>query len=143
MPNPTNYAVKKRHPFEIIAVCVLPERLHVLVRLPEKDSGCPACLRLITAKFPQALPETENLSALRQSKNEHGICQRRYWEHEIRDEHDLNSHIDYIHINPVKHGYVTRAADWPYSSFHRYAANGILPIDWAGKGTEIEGNFGE
>lgn len=137
------YAVKQRHPFEIIAVCVLPEHLHLLVRLPENDNSYPTRLRLIKAKFSQALPKTENLSASRQNKNERGIWQRRYWEHEIRDERDLNAHIDYIHFNPVKHGYVTRVADWPYSSFHRYVADGILPKDWAGNGAEIEGNFGE
>jgi len=45
------------------------------------------------------------------------IWQRRYWEHTIRDENDFARHIDYIHINPVKQGLVTRAGDCPYSSF--------------------------
>jgi putative transposase len=45
---------------------------------------------------------------------------------------DFNRHIDYIHINPVKHGYVQRAADWQFSSFHRTVKLGILPADWAG-----------
>lgn len=49
----------------------------------------------------------------------------------IRDEQDLARHVDYIHINPVKHGYVQRVSDWPHSSFHRFVAAGILPVDWA------------
>lgn len=135
-------AVKQHHPFEIIAVCVLPEHMHLLIKLPENDSDYPARLRMIKAKFSQAIPKTEAVSPSRQRKNERGIWQRRYWEHQIRDERDLNAHIDYIHINPVKHGYVSRVADWPYSSFHWYVQQGLLPADWAG-GVETDGSFGE
>lgn len=87
------------------------------------------------------MPKMEYISASRHRKNERGIWQRRYWEHEIRNQQDLNAHIDYIHINPVKHGYVPRVADWPYSSFHWYVRQGILPLDWAA--SEPSGNFGE
>ena len=135
--------VKQKHPFEIIAVCVLPEHIHLLIRLPENDSDYPMRLRMIKAKFSQALPKTEAISAARRRKNERGIWQRRYWEHQIRNDRDLNAHIDYIHFNPVKHGYVGRVADWPYSSFHSYVQRGILPADWAGSGVETEGDFGE
>ncbi|EGY52073.1 REP-associated tyrosine transposase [Neisseria shayeganii] len=135
--------VKQKHPFEMIAVCVLPEHLHLLIRLPENDSDYPMRLRMIKAGFSRALPKTEDISAARRRKNERGIWQRRYWEHQIRDERDLNAHIDYIHFNPVKHGYVTRVADWPYSSFHRYVQRGILPADWVGSSVETEGDFGE
>jgi putative transposase len=43
----------------------------------------------------------------------------------------------------VKHGLVTRVADWPFSSFHRYVAQGILPGDWAGDAADLSGRFGE
>ena len=69
-------------------------------------------------------------------KTERGIWQRRYWEHLIRDERDLHNHIDYIHINPVKHSLVTRVADWPHSSFHRFVREGVLPADWSGESTD-------
>ena len=58
--------------------------------------------------------------------------QRRYWEHTVRDETDFERHVDYIHINPVKHGLVARVRDWPFSSFHRMVKLGIYPEDWAG-----------
>jgi hypothetical protein len=61
----------------------------------------------------------------------------------IRNETDLERHVDYIHYNPVKHGLVARVSDWPYSSFHRYVARGDLPIDWGGDVREIAGEFGE
>ena len=69
--------------------------------------------------------------------------QRRFWEHAIRDDADLESHIDYIHFNPVKHAKVTRVADWPHSSFHRFVERGLLPSDWGGDLKEIAGSFGE
>jgi putative transposase len=77
------------------------------------------------------------------AKREKGLWQRRYWEHVIRDDADLERHVDYIHLNPVKHGYVSRVSDWPYSSFHRYVARGILPPDWGGDLRDIPGRFGE
>lgn len=52
----------------------------------------------------------------------------------MRDERDYAAHVDYIHINPVKHGYVKRVSDWPYSTFHRFVARGIYPLNWAGEG---------
>ncbi len=60
------------------------------------------------------------------------------------DEQDLKSHIDYIHYNPVKHGYVDNVSAWSHSSFHRYVQSGMLPEDWGGVVKEIKGmNFGE
>jgi putative transposase len=62
---------------------------------------------------------------------ERGIWQRRYWEHLIRDEDDFERHTAYIHWNPVKHGWVTRVKDSPYSSFHAYVKRGLYPKDWS------------
>jgi putative transposase len=92
---------------------------------------------LIKTRFSRAMPQTERRSASRESKGERGIWQRRYWEHEIRDGIDMQRHVDYIHINPVKHGYVARAADWPHSSIHRFIDLGDLPRDWACNREEI------
>ena len=61
----------------------------------------------------------------------------------MRSETDFARHMDYIHFNPVKHGYVTRVKDWPYSSFHRMVRLGIYPDDWAGDATTDDAEFGE
>jgi putative transposase len=58
------------------------------------------------------------------------LWQRRFWEHQIRDERDFERHADYIHYNPVKHGLVNRVADWEYSTFHRYVRNGVYADSW-------------
>ena len=59
------------------------------------------------------------------------MWQRRYWEHLIRADDDLARQVDYVHYNPLKHGYVSCAADWPHSSIHRFIRDGIIPADWA------------
>ncbi|YAA75526.1 REP-associated tyrosine transposase [Methylomonas sp. HW2-6] len=73
-------------------------------------------------------------------KNERGVWQRRYWEHQIRDESDYQRHLDYIHYNPVKHGYVDKAVDWRYSSIHRWIKLGVYTENWAAVPDLIEQN---
>jgi putative transposase len=67
-------------------------------------------------------------------RGESGIWQRRFWEHYIRDEEDLQRHIDYIHYNPVKHGLVNHVNQWPASSFFDYVEQGFYEIDWGQSG---------
>ena len=71
------------------------------------------------------------------NKREKGIFQRRYWEHTIRDENELNNHINYIHYNPVKHGYAKSVNDWEFSTFHKFVKNGLYDINW-GSNTDIK-----
>ncbi len=123
--------VRRAHPFEIIAMVVLPEHIHAIWRLPEGDADYPLRWSQIKAGFSRGLPPGEPLTPSRIAKRERGIWQRRYWEHQIRDETDLARHVDYIHINPVKHGHVERAADWPYSSIHRFIERGWIAADWS------------
>jgi putative transposase len=88
------------------------------------------------------LPDGERISESRAGKGERGIWQRRFWEHTIRDPVDLQRHIDYVHINPVKHGVVQDVAAWPHSTFHEYVARGVYPPDWAGN-SDAPRNVGE
>ena len=53
-------------------------------------------------------------------------------EHLIRNEKDFKRYVDYVHVNPVKHGLVKQVSQWPYSSFHRYVDKGIYPANWCG-----------
>lgn len=129
-------------PFETLAVCVLPEHLHAIWTLPPEDADYATRWNLIKGGFSRGLPPQPGRSDSKRRKREKGIWQRRFWEHTIRDDDDLQRHVDYIHHNPLKHGLVQRVADWPHSSFHRYVARGSLPVDWAGEPTDI-GSFGE
>lgn len=110
-------------------------------RLPRGDADNATRWRHVKSTFSRSLPSGERQSRRRLVKAERGIWQRRYWEHLVRDDDDLAAHVDYIHFNPVKHGHVARAIDWPYSTF-RYVRDGTLPPDWAG-GKKLETSFGE
>ena len=127
------HAARVAQPFEIIAIVVLPDHLHCLWRLPDVDADNPGRWARIKSGFSRRLPAGEFRSTVRIARRERGVWQRRFWEHRIEDENDLRYHVDYIHINPVKHGHVVAACDWPYSSIHRYFRQGILPGDWAGE----------
>jgi len=135
-------AVQERRPFETMAVCVLPDHLHALWALPAHDSDFASRWSLIKSSFSRGI-EAGSRSQSQALKREKGIWQRRYWEHAIRDEADLERHVDYIHFNPVKHGLVTRVADWPHSSFHRFVERQLLAADWGGDMKDIAGSFGE
>jgi len=43
-----------------------------------------------------------------------------YWDTSIRTEGDLWTRFNYLHNNPVKHGYVQDLRDWEFSSYHHY-----------------------
>jgi putative transposase len=131
------------HPFETVAVCVLPDHVHALWKLPEGDTNYSSRWSLIKAGFSRNLPPAPARSRSKMAKREKGIWQRRYWEHLIRDDDDLARHIDYIHFNPVRHGLVPRVADWPHSSFHQYVARGDLSLDWGGDIRDLPTVFGE
>jgi putative transposase len=98
---------------------------------------------LIKSGFSRGLFGEMKRSVSKTARRERGIWQRRYWEHAIRDDADLERHVDYIHFNPVKHGHVSQVCDWPHSSFHRYVTRGVLPRDWGGCVHDIIGTFGE
>jgi putative transposase len=134
--------VQVRRPFETIAVCILPDHIHAIWMLPEGDADFSSRWSLIKSGFSRGLA-AQPRSKSKILKREKGIWQRRYWEHAIRDDADLERHVDYIHFNPVKHGHVTRAVDWPHSSFHRYVERGLLSADWGGDIKDITGSFGE
>ena len=127
------------HPFATIAIAVMPEHLHCVWTLPDGDAGHATRWSLIKRAFTRKQYRegpTDPRAANR-------IWQPRFRETTIRDDTDLRRHVDYVHHNPVKHGYASRAADWPHSSFHRYVKHGWLTEDWACD-TDIEtANFGE
>lgn len=135
--------VRRLYPFRTEAWVVLPDHLHCVWTLPPGDSDFAVRWRLIKLLFCKELPQEERLSAVRHRRNERGIWQRRYWEHTLRDEKDFQAHVDYVHINPVKHGLAKKAADWPYSTFHRYVRAGILSVNWAGGDEETIATSGE
>lgn len=125
-------AVRITHPFIIHAWVVLPDHLHWVIELPSGEADFAVRWRLIKIRFSKSIPETEWRSTARVRRGDRGIWQRRYWEHLIRDDRDFAAHMDYVHINPLKHGLVREVIDWPYSTFHLLTGQGVYSADWAG-----------
>ncbi|TRU69121.1 MAG: transposase [Microcystis viridis Mv_BB_P_19951000_S69] len=132
--------VRVKYPFVIDAFVLLPDHFHCLWTLPDDDQDFSVRLRLIktyvTKHYGQALGVNHEVSRSRQKRGEGNLWQRRFWEHLIRDEQDFATHCDYIHDNPVRHGFCENPQDWQYSSIHRFIAQGIYPQDW-GSGERI------
>ena len=116
--------IRARRPFDIDGMVVLPDHLHCIWRLPPGDADYAARWREIKKRFSGVVNPSSN------ERNERLVWQRRYYEHLIRDETDWRRHMDYLHYNPVKHGLVRRAADWPYSSFRSAVRRGWYAEDW-------------
>ena len=133
-------SVKRDRPFDVAAMVVLPEHLHAIWVLSTLDDDYPSRMRLFKSRFTRSIVKA-GLAVRRNAKGECDLWQRRYWEHTIRDDADYQKHVDYIHWNPVKHGYVDRVIDWPHSTFHRFVAEGVYSSDWGGGTTD--GAFGE
>ena len=131
---------KQQQSFEIIAIAIMPEHLHALIRMADDDANYAKLWRTVKGNFTQQLLQ-QGVPLQRNARGEYNLWQRRFWEHTIRDDRDLQAHVDYIHFNPVKHGLVKFVAQWPYSSFHRYVRLGLLPKDWAIE--QADGEYGE
>jgi putative transposase len=132
--------VRTLMPFHIDAWVVLPDHMHCLWTLPDQDGDFPKRWQAIKMGFSRMITPGEPLSASRHKRGERGIWQRRFWEHTIRDERDYAMHLDYIHFNPVKHGYVTHPADWKFSSFHRAVTQGVYLLTWSASEELTEGH---
>jgi putative transposase len=78
----------------------------------------------------------------RERHRESTVWQRRFWEHQIRDERDFSAHFNYIHYNPVKHGLVKSPRDWLYSTFHRYVKTGVYSMEWGMNEIDFPGGIG-
>ncbi len=118
--------------FEILASVILPNHFHIIIK-PENIKEFPKIIGLIKKYFSYAINEKyndKNISASKIKRKEKGIWQRRFYDHVIRDEKDLHTHLDYIHYNPVKHEYSESVKNWEYSSFHKFVKLKNYDINW-------------
>ena len=130
--------IMKKHPYSIDAFVMLPDHIHCIWTLPKGDSDFAIRWSLTKSYFTKRCNEKykNRRNESRVKRAEQAVWQRLFWEHQIRDEWDFAAHVDYIHYNPVKHGYVKSPKAWPHSTFHRYFKNGLYGINW-GMGQEI------
>ncbi len=116
----------ERYPHQVVAAVVLPEHLHAVITMVEGGCDYAGLWREIKKGFTR-----------RVAHDGQSPWQSRFWEHTIRNERDLAAHVAYVHVNPVKHGVVARAVDWPHSTFHRYVRAGLVAMDWGTEGVEL------
>jgi putative transposase len=132
--------VRQARPFSIEAWVLLPDHLRAIWTLPEHDAGDASRWAVIkscvTKRCGNLFGPGEKVNISRSRRQEGGVWQRRFWEHAIRDEPDFHRHLDYLHWNPVKHGYVKTPMAWPYSTIHRFVAQGFYPPNWGGGGVD-------
>ena len=108
-------------PFEEVACVILYDHVHSIWKLPENDCDFSKRWGVIKSRFTKYLRSNGYVEE---------VWQKRFWEHEIRNTNDLNIHLNYIHYNPVKHGYVKHVKDWPYSTFQIYVDKDYYPDNW-------------
>ncbi len=116
------------------AEVVLPDHVHAIWSLPEGDCEYSTRWMLIKSAFTRRIGELAHRAkpvvSSRSARRERAIWQSRFWEHLIRDDRDYFAHADYIHYNPVKHGLVRSAIDWPHSTFKSFVERQIYAADW-------------
>lgn len=112
-------AVVAQQPVTCEAMVVLPDHIHAVWTLPEGDVDFSTRWKRIKGVFSKHCAAQGQVSPSKARRGEKGIWQRRFWEHAISGPADFRTHVEYCHFNPVKHGLVERAEDWPYSTLHR------------------------
>ncbi len=115
--------VQTLHPFAMLAYTFMPDHFHLLIR-PTGNSNFSQIMHSLKVNFTRAYKSELEIDGSMK------FWQKRFWEHTIRDENDLERHMDYIHYNPVKHGLVQRPQDWVYSSFRSWRERGAYDEGW-------------
>jgi len=133
---------KEHYNFEIVASVILKDHFHIILN-PQNIVDYPKIIVEIKQYFSQNV-DKKSLKVIEEyvtpsmiKRKESGVWQRRYYEHTIRDENDLNIHIGYIHYNPVKHNLVKNVSDWEFSSFDNFVKDGKYDINW-GHPSDVE-----
>lgn len=135
--------IKFKYPFKMSGFVLLPDHFHCIWTLPENDMDFSIRWRLIKSNFTRQCLSTYKTkpTSSRSAKKEQCIWQRRFWEHEIKNEIEFSKYLDYIHFNPVKHGYVNLPCEWQHSSFHYYVKKEIYPINWGADNVAMLNKF--
>jgi putative transposase len=126
-------AVQHESPFHFAAAVVLPDHMHFLWTLPAGDTDYSRRIGKIKVHFTRSCAESNDHLVVSESRYKHrerDVWQRRFWEHTVTDEQQMEALINYIHYNPVKHGLVSCPHAWAASSFNRWVALGQYEATW-------------
>ena len=126
--------VQREQPFRFLAAAVLPDHMHFLWALPTGDSAYGRRIGRMKVLFTRSLQDagsiTRATSISRQKHRESDFWQRRFWEHTLDNEDEMSGYLDYIHYNPVKHGWASCPHAWKASSFRQWVSRGLYELEW-------------
>lgn len=127
--------VKKLHPFVMLGYVFLLDHFHMIIQ-PSGASNFSSIMHSLKSNFTREYKKRIGLSSSESIK----FWQKRFWDHVIRDDKDLENHLHYMHFNAVKHGLVKDPRDWQDSSYVEWEKRGLYPpvfkweepkdIDW-------------
>ena len=117
------HQVQELHPFHMLAYVFLPDHFHILIK-PEPGVTHSQIMHSAKPNFTKAYKQVLHITGTMH------FWQQRYWDHIIRDEVDLQRHLDYIHYNPVKHGLVVKPEEWVGSSYCHWQQRGAYSQGW-------------
>jgi putative transposase len=124
----------RTRPLSLDAIILLPDHLHTQWTLPPGDSDFSTRWAAVKSRFTHDWLASggaeQSRTGSRVWNRRRGVWQRRFWEHWSREEDDRNRHLDYLHYNAVKHGYVTCPHAWPYSTFGKWVKGGGYDRMW-------------
>ena len=109
-----------KRPFHVDAWVVLPDHAHAIWTLPPGDYNGASRWRAVKIAFSKALRKSITAP-------DSIIWAPHYQEHRVANDAEYDRLIDYVHTNPMRHGLCAQAADWQWSSLHRFIASG-----WSG-----------
>lgn len=125
---------KKIHPFSLLAYVILPDHFHFLISLPEPSDNFSTVVHSIKRNFTIEYKKCHSITTSLK------LWQSRFWDHVIRNQEDLSIHFDYIHWNPVKHGYVSEPNSWIQSSYLDWVDRGYYEKNWRNEGVTVSLN---
>jgi len=106
----------KTFEYELQAWVILDNHYHILLHVPQAKR-IPLFFQKFHGKTSYLLNRHDGTRGRKVWYN--------YWDECIRDERDYYNRLNYIHVNPVKHGYVEDPEDYEFSSYRAYlGANG-------------------
>jgi len=108
------YTVKelaKEFNYRLHAWVILSNHYHILCRV-SNSLGLPNFINRLHGSTSYYINQKRNSQGKKIWHN--------YWDRIIRDEKDFWTKFNYIHYNPVKHGYVNDPIQWEYSSFRGF-----------------------
>ena len=107
--------MRRKHGFAITAWVFLPDHWHAIIYAPYP----------LTISTVFKAVKVSSMIGIDVRRRESGdLWQDRFFDHALRTVREYHGTVEYIHLNPVRRGLVTRATDWKWSSVHEYAGIG-------------------